>query len=99
MDEQGFNDVSFKAKQAGYLFFPYHAFIDYQGVIHEGREKNAVGNAEIDTTEEAFTILVDAPSSTRVTVAQREAVVKVCEEYPQAEFIEYEGYINEDQIL
>lgn len=99
MDEQEFSEVSLKAKQAGYLFFPYHAFIDYQGVIHKGREKNAVGNAEIDTTEEAFTILVDAPSATRVTVAQREAVIKVCEEFPQAELIEYEGCINEDQIL
>lgn len=98
MDEQTYQEVAMRAKQAGYLFFPYHAFVNYLGEIHEGRDEKAVANAEIDNTEEAYTILVDAPSATKVTPEQRKAVIKLCSKYPQATYKEFEGRINDELI-
>lgn len=98
MDELTFQEVAMKAKQAGYLFFPYHAFVNYLGEIHEGREEKAVANAEIDDTEEAYTILVGAPSAKKVTPEQRKAVLELCSKYPQAVYKEFEGSIKDELI-
>ncbi|WP_295789408.1 hypothetical protein [uncultured Veillonella sp.] len=99
MHEQSMQDVYMNAKRAGYLFFPYHSFIDYQGVVHEGRDKEAVASADFMDNEVAYTILVDTTSKARATAKQKLAVEDLLKLYPQANVMEFEGDIHEDKIL
>lgn len=99
MKEQSFDEVAMTAKRAGYLFFPYHTYVDAKGKTYEGREEEAVASGEFTNNEVSYTILVDAISKEKSSPVQLEAVEKLRQKYPLAVLKEYEGELENGKIL
>lgn len=70
--------------RAGYLVFPYHYFIDDEGIVYEGRPLEAVPSHDFEPS--SINILVDNTYPERINVLQKaslDSVLKtIHDEYP-----------------
>lgn len=86
MHEASFDELVKEAKRKGFLFFPYHVFIDSDANVHEGRPMDAVACIDLtEGNEDVLTILVDAPVEHLVTDAQRKALQAIVSTYAPVE--------------
>lgn len=72
--EATFDDLVKNAKQKGFLFFPYHCYIDADGECTKGRDDNAIASIDIGGTTECYTVLVDAPRYELMTNKQHKTL-------------------------
>ncbi len=69
------------AKRKGYLFFPYHFYIDCEGNIFSGREEDTVASSEFDNNLETLAVLVDNPRKDKLLLSQERAIADIVKPY------------------
>lgn len=81
LKEATLEEIEMNAKRKGYLFFPYHFFIDCDGNLFRGREEDAVASSEFDNNLETLAVLVDTPSKDKLLLSQKRAIADIVKPY------------------
>lgn len=91
MQGKPYKEVEMDCFRKGYLYPPFHAFIDRNGTIETVRDLAAVGGSDIEGNLTSIHILVDTHTEKLMNKAQRFSLdyllTFIQGEYPNAEIV------------